>query len=152
VSRERSDTIPCRSCGKPIRFVETKTGKKRPVDADTGRSHFETCEHAEEHRAPRPAKRSAAPRPERSAPRDGSPGPGLDSESGIEIPARVRRAMADRAADLARRGPSEADVLGLLEHAWRHGYATMASKRKAATSERKPASGPPEPESRIEFD
>lgn len=27
-------SLPCRSCGKPIRFIEMRSGKKMPVDPD----------------------------------------------------------------------------------------------------------------------
>lgn len=34
-------------CGKWFIFVETNAGKNMPVDHDTGKPHFATCEHAE---------------------------------------------------------------------------------------------------------
>lgn len=60
--------IPCRSCGAPIRFLESPAGngKKIPVDAETcderdryyGKecghiSHFATCPAAQAHRRAR---------------------------------------------------------------------------------------------------
>ena len=36
----------CRSCGATIFWVETKNGKKMPINAD-GVSHFATCPQAE---------------------------------------------------------------------------------------------------------
>lgn len=41
--------LPCRSCGKRVRFLETKTGKKAPITVD-GFSHFIDCPGAKEHR------------------------------------------------------------------------------------------------------
>ncbi len=57
----------CRSCGKPIVWFRTKSGKRMPVDAATTKptdaehqldlkrhvSHFATCPYAEKHRNPR---------------------------------------------------------------------------------------------------
>ena len=52
----------CRSCGKPIIWMDTASGKNMPIDADTytpgdavfdakkHRSHFATCPKADMHR------------------------------------------------------------------------------------------------------
>jgi len=41
----------CRSCTRPIYWIETRTGKRMPVDPD-GTSHFATCEHGDQWRKP----------------------------------------------------------------------------------------------------
>lgn len=48
----RPTTGSCRSCGATVRWVETKAGKKMPVDAD-GTSHFATCPDSNEWRRSR---------------------------------------------------------------------------------------------------
>lgn len=40
----------CMSCGRAIFWIETKSGKKMPVNADTFESHFADCPNADEHR------------------------------------------------------------------------------------------------------
>lgn len=59
--------VPCRSCGLPVVWFRTKTGKRMPVDAKTTKptdaehqldlkrhvSHFSTCPHADAWRKPR---------------------------------------------------------------------------------------------------
>ena len=66
---ERKGVTPkdCRSCGAKIVFLNTRSGKKMPVDAeswtpgeteydprDAGHtSHFASCTEADEHRRPR---------------------------------------------------------------------------------------------------
>jgi hypothetical protein len=59
--------VQCSSCGKPIVWFRTKTGKRMPVDAETTKptdaehqldlsrhkSHFATCPYADQHRRPR---------------------------------------------------------------------------------------------------
>ena len=42
-------TEPCQTCGAPIRWSWTKTGKKTPVNPD-GTSHWGTCPQAQEWR------------------------------------------------------------------------------------------------------
>lgn len=37
--------VPCRSCGEPVVFKKTKSGKMMPMNAD-GTSHFATCPDA----------------------------------------------------------------------------------------------------------
>lgn len=58
----RADTTTCTSCGAPIVFFTTATGRLMPVDAETvavddkhldvtrHRSHFATCPNAATHR------------------------------------------------------------------------------------------------------
>jgi hypothetical protein len=42
----------CRSCTAPIYWIDTKAGKRMPVNPD-GSSHFATCPNADAHRKPR---------------------------------------------------------------------------------------------------
>lgn len=42
----------CRSCGAPIEWVLTESGKRMPVDPD-GTSHFVTCPEASKWRKKR---------------------------------------------------------------------------------------------------
>lgn len=42
-------TTCCRSCGAPIRWTVTATGRRTPVDPD-GQPHWATCPHADQHR------------------------------------------------------------------------------------------------------
>jgi hypothetical protein len=42
----------CKSCGAPIYWIVTPSGKRMPCNPD-GVSHFATCPHAAEHRRPR---------------------------------------------------------------------------------------------------
>lgn len=44
---------PCRACQAPIVWVETPRGKRMPVDAVTGTSHFDTCPNADQFRRAR---------------------------------------------------------------------------------------------------
>lgn len=65
MATEHEHIQQCRSCGADIVFLRTKTRKMMPVDAATVRhddydfdysrhkSHFATCENADEHRKPR---------------------------------------------------------------------------------------------------
>lgn len=39
-------TSACRSCGKPIAWIVTSSGKKMPVELDTRESHFANCHDA----------------------------------------------------------------------------------------------------------
>lgn len=41
---------PCRSCGAPILWIATRSGKRMPVDAKTDVVHFKTCPDADKHR------------------------------------------------------------------------------------------------------
>lgn len=38
--------VACRSCGAPAVWIVTAKGKRMPVNADTGESHFATCPQA----------------------------------------------------------------------------------------------------------
>lgn len=53
------DLGTCRSCGATVRWAETKTGKKMPLDAD-GTSHFATCPDADQWRKDRDSRKVAA--------------------------------------------------------------------------------------------
>lgn len=49
-------TTSCRSCGAPVVFVRTQSGRWMPVEANgdkRGESHFAHCPQAAEHRRPR---------------------------------------------------------------------------------------------------
>lgn len=62
---EHEHIVPCRSCGANVVFLRTKNRKMMPVDAATvqhddydfdysrHKSHFATCENADQHRKPR---------------------------------------------------------------------------------------------------
>jgi len=50
--RTRSDQAACPKCGRPIRWEETKAGKRTPVDLD-GTTHWATCPNASEFRRPK---------------------------------------------------------------------------------------------------
>jgi hypothetical protein len=45
-----ADRGACRSCGEPIAWVITKSGKKMPVELATKESHFARCPAAKEWR------------------------------------------------------------------------------------------------------
>lgn len=40
----------CMSCGQRIYWIETRSGKRMPVNADGFESHFASCPKADEHR------------------------------------------------------------------------------------------------------
>jgi hypothetical protein len=64
--RTNRNTVECRSCGAPIVFLTTSTGKRMPVEADSvspgdtefepsagHESHFANCPNADGHRGGR---------------------------------------------------------------------------------------------------
>jgi hypothetical protein len=49
----------CKGCNAPIRWEETRNGKRTPVDAageTEGTSHWKTCPQVAQFRKPKPAK------------------------------------------------------------------------------------------------
>lgn len=49
----KGQAIPCKGCGRELYFFPTVKGKRNPIDALTGISHWGNCPNAEEFRTKR---------------------------------------------------------------------------------------------------